>query len=311
MKKSRLYYYPKGDGSNDYLNSCRRIWACCGFESKPLGGFRENFLNIRKREELLILNWFEDRIGGSKRPYMALLKSMLFLVVLRIKFRKVVWVRHNIFPHSKYVKSHHEILIWLLHRLSDKSVVHRHGLSKEYHYVSHPLYKSEVVPAKNKDIDYLYFGAIKGYKGLVELLKRWPSSESLCMLGRSNDPELTSTICGVINQRKLDVNWDNSFVQYDRLCQYIARSKYVILPHNSDSMLVSGAFYHAVSFGASVLMRRVPMYTEYFSQFRGVYDLDDFLLNKSLSIGSGTVEPLVYFSDESVAEQWRLIFESV
>ena len=66
MAKSGLYYYPKGDGSNDYLDSFGRVWSFCGLESKLLGGFRENFYNISKREELLILNWFEGHIVGSK-----------------------------------------------------------------------------------------------------------------------------------------------------------------------------------------------------------------------------------------------------
>ncbi|WP_297532760.1 MULTISPECIES: hypothetical protein [Thalassolituus] len=312
MKKSRLYYYPKGDGSNDYLNSCRRIWSYCGFESKPLGGFRENFFNIRNREELLILNWFEDRIGGSKRPYMALLKSILLMIVLRLRFRKIVWVRHNYYPHSKFKIKHHILLVRLLRRISDVALVHRHGLSKDFRYASHPLYSSESVQTKNRDrdIDFLYFGAVKGYKGLVELLEDWPVEKSLCMLGRSDDLSLTKHIGEVINKRKLDVTWQNSFIEYDQLCHYIARSKYVVLPHNPNTMIVTGAFYHAISFGASVLMRRGAMYTEYFSKFRGVYDLDDFLLNKSLSNGPGIVDPMDYFCDESVAERWRLALES-
>jgi hypothetical protein len=51
------------------------------------------------------------------------------------------------------------------------------------------------------------------------------------------------------------VHWDNRFIPDQELNDALLRTQYVVLAHEDKSMIVSGAFYHAIACGANVLIR--------------------------------------------------------
>src|SRR5690606_3913275 len=106
---------------------------------------------------------------------------------------------------------------------------------------------------EQRSIDYLFFGTIKPYKQVEELLEYWPAGRTLNILGYCADQHYSSYLNGIILRRKLAVNWQNEYVDEQELNYALAHTRYVIMPHEDDSMISSGTFYHAASYGTNFL----------------------------------------------------------
>jgi len=274
----------------------------------------EVFALLGRRKSVVVLNWFEDRAALPGPAIWMLLKSLLLLAIVRLSFRRVVWVRHNLRPHNQYSALVYRSLLGLLPRLADKTVTHRPVPGMTTECVPHPLYTCEP-PAdeQERDIAYLCFGAIKPYKQIDQLLKRWPASRPLVIAGVCVDAAHEAHIRSVIAERKLNVQWSNRFLDYEELCQLLGRTRFVVLAHLDRSMIVSGTFFHAISLGANVLVRDGDFYRHYLKDFSSVtpFTLDslesDLLNATALPAAQVRREAEERLSGERCAEQWKAV----
>lgn len=285
MDKSKIaYVYPRGDHDNLYLERNTQVWKLCGFEVRTLPKKVRWELFTGRDERILILNWFEDRIGYSKFAILETMKCLLYIAFFKVYFKKIVWVRHNFKPHSMQKKWYFNLFLKILGKVSDIVVTHRHVDKIDSSVVPHPTYEfpEEYIKSESeRDIEFLCFGKIKKYKNIANLLRQWPEERRLQIVGSCDTPEIKKEILGIIADRNLDVALEDRFVSYDELCQTIGKSKYVILPHQSETMIVSGALYHAVSGGANVVFTDREI-SEYFKNQlgNGVYDFEE-VMNSS------------------------------
>jgi beta-1,4-mannosyltransferase len=210
-------------------------------------------------QKVVVLNWYEDWILINKRPEIVNLPRAIFhLLLLKVFSDKIIWVRHNHKPHARQHNTiSRKILCACMNRLAFSVVTHAPASGIKSQIIPHPLAQN---PTKKelettRDIPFLWFGAVRRYKALPQLLAAWPQNTPLIIAGKSNEPSLTTEIETVINARHLKVSWINSYLSDTELNALILRSKYVVLAHNDNSMIVSGAFYHAISLGANILIR--------------------------------------------------------
>jgi hypothetical protein len=108
--------------------------------------------------------------------------------------------------------------------------------------------------SSDRDIDFLIFGQVKRYKNMDRLLSRWPQAIPLTLVGKAESQELRDELNAIIKNRALAVDWDDRFIPDEELNDLLQRSKFAILPHSEDSMIVSGAFYHAITYGCNLVM---------------------------------------------------------
>jgi hypothetical protein len=307
-----IYVYPEESDSNLYLTGCRSIIEMNGSIVRDLPTSLFKLLKIlRLQKDVVIINWFEDRMGYTSNQFSAFVKSLVLLILIRIIFRRVIWVRHNLKPHNKYSKILLKWLMFWLAKLSDCQVTHRPVNDLKSHYIPHPLYPVNKGDSQLlRDIPYLYFGMIKKYKGLDDLLMQWPVSLPLMMLGRCEDHELTSLLTGIIQERSLDVVWRNEFIDYDELSSIIGRTQTVVLPHTDNSMIVSGAFYHAISLGTNILIRDGAFYQDYLKRFNFVTSFNNgnlaCVINNTHTILPSDIEKQVRleFSNRAIFDAW-------
>jgi len=304
----RLYCYPRYDGTNEYLRCCERIWNKCGYLVYPLPRIRSLIKSILNRESILILNWMEDNVAGNKSGFIKLCKLIVTAIVLRISFRRIIWVRHNYKPHLSYNRYFYWIAIKVLNLISDDIVTHRPVTNIKSRYIPHPLY-TEFYENLNgeRDIEFLLFGAVKPYKKIDILLESWPTNESLLIAGYCNDQGLEDRIRNIIHSRQLKVTWINEFLTYEALCGLIKRAKFTVLSHQDESMIVSGAFYHAISYGSNILTIENAFYYEYISQYDFVKSFDYQNLPQIIQQLSDAWIPVNFIenlSDKSIRKEW-------
>ena len=126
----------------------------------------------------------------------------------------------------------------------------------------HPLYRPDDILRKKSielnaaKFEYLIFGAVKKYKGIHNILSFWPPEKSLKILGKCNSKSYRDEILSIIESRKLQVEWRDEYLSDEDLNYEISRAHFVVISHLDNTMISSGTFYHAVSFGCNIISLR-------------------------------------------------------
>ena len=92
----KIYYLP-GKSVNSYIYNIKGILSVNHkVESMPeVNDFKTFLIQIRNyKDSIIILNWFEDRTS-LRGNFFKIVYRFLYIVLIKIIFRKVIWVRHN------------------------------------------------------------------------------------------------------------------------------------------------------------------------------------------------------------------------
>jgi hypothetical protein len=257
---SNIFCYPFKVNNNKYIEIQKNIFKSLKFKVIPVRDI--NILSIISRSKnVAVINWLEDGIvdrnGAGGISLYLLIQRLVLFVILRIMCKKIVWVRHNYMPHKVTGELPLTYIYFckFIYRLSDVCVSHA-PTTDEYKSVviDHPLYENKSEKADSY-IDFLIIGGINEYKKIDCFLELWPSELPLTIAGLCRSKELENRIHEIIKNRSLSVIWNNSFLSDDEVDCYLNQARVVILPHDNGRMIVSGVFYHAISFGCSIIMR--------------------------------------------------------
>jgi beta-1,4-mannosyltransferase len=265
-----IYLYPNDSGANQYINlhkgNLRKIDGVKLISRKKLISFSGL---LSRSQNVIVINWFENR-GFEKNinVFSEFFVSFFILLLFRIFSSRLIWIKHNFRPHNSSKKLISRIYIkyidFLLKLFCDLRLAHRP--INGFEYFPHPLYPfnipcDELLNPSNKhfdvinDADFLIFGNISNYKGVENLLNEWPDDIALNIIGKSTSESLTLIIENIIKSRGLKVYWHNDYVSENVLTSILINSKYVVLSHIENSMIVSGAFFHSISFGLNVIIK--------------------------------------------------------
>ena len=317
MSLDKVYYYPNAPKQNLYVARNIEILRSVGFETRYVPNSKLSLLKSDTKNAVLILNWFEDRLGYENNQMASFLKSIVWLLIFQFKFKKILWVIHNRKPHGNYNRFLYAILVKWLSRIADSKITHRNVESVNSSIIEHPLYSIDFDPAPvSQSNTFLIFGVVKRYKGIERLLKQWDPDTPLVIAGACNDAELTEEINTTICTRQLNVRWENRFLDYEELCELISKSKVVLLPHIDNSMIVSGGFYHAMTCGANIVTTNHDLYRSFKDKLPFIFYVELSSLKDELKtinfIDKKTVLEIsqTYFHDKKIGEQWKSVITS-
>nr|WP_139212109.1 hypothetical protein [Pluralibacter gergoviae] len=265
MKK--ISYFPVGEFSNKYsevfLNSIRKEYQHDNVLLSDLVCELKSF-NF-KRRDVVILNWFENLFSNSDGniTLYLILKSFIKFIIYRIKYKKVIYVRHNVYPHHLNNKSlfKAKTIIYVLTKLSSASITHS-PVYREFNeiYVPHPLYEFPVVNSNASERDpnlYIIFGRITRYKQLEKIIDIFPSNKNLLILGACDDLQYLDELKKNIKSKK-NILIKSGFVSDEEARGYFSRANSLLLCHSEPHMIVSGSFFYALTMGIRTLCISTP-----------------------------------------------------
>lgn len=231
--------------------------------------------------DILHLHWLNPFLLASSRGKM-ILKSSSFigeLLILKLFGIKIVWTVHNIISREGKFSSLELFFSRLLTRLCNRIIVHsqlaKYEVEKAYRMagdsqitiVPHGnyihIYENIVSKAQARkrlqldaeDIIFLYFGLIRPYKGVSELIEAFEKLNALqaklLIVGKPLNNEITDEIrekCGVDKNIKLIFE----FIPEYEVQIYMNAADIVVLPYRD--ILTSGAVMLAISFGKPVIV---------------------------------------------------------
>lgn len=332
-RKLSIAYFPFENKNNRYTDNFKKILSDFGdvAEAPPLKDVARHFRF--RRFDVLILNWSDNNFVDGKSGAISLfgvVKEFFRVAVYKIISRKLVFVRHNVYPHDAKGPSRARArkLIETYEKCFDLCWVHSgHMAERKRLYVPHPLYQAA---SDNKDRQrderlrsglslpseyFIVFGRIQSYKKIDQLIEQLPDDMHLLVCGSCGDDAYKKKL---IAYGKPNVTIMAEFIS-DELAEILMLGSCgVVICHADDDMIVSGSIVFAISLGIPVLAIETP-FVRWFQQTinaRMIVAADDFpdLINNMRLHQSGITPSDVrisqqHFSDQAVSSHVASTFD--
>jgi beta-1,4-mannosyltransferase len=241
-------------------------------------------------------NWLVNDVNDKRLTLRSSMRFLLRLFVLKIISKKLIYVRHNVYPHSLNGRDA-KIAEWLTDlacKISDVCVVHSGHLGKNYTYIPHPLYRFENqidVNEADKIKRFVVFGRIVEYKAIDKLLNAWSNVPLLIAGSVGSKPYAEQLVTIKANRQLTNVDIDARFLSNEEAQSIVSNSRGLVLAHCEDDMIVSGSFFFAASLGVPVYAVKTPFlsWLKSESNYKGLHIYDN-LPEMVTALGSGKLE---------------------
>lgn len=263
MQEKVIYISPY-ENQNEFISILKNIFSDMGFLVQDMEEITAIKSNAR-RGELAVINWLEDSPcyeNSFFKSFKTFVRTIKKAVLLKRRTKKVFWIRHNYRPHDRNLgQTFSRILTWLFTLLDFHVLVLESTFEGDL--VLHPLYvtdeeASEIIKKistsqSEKPDKVLFFGAIKPYKNLHVALDTWPQDLPLLIIGKCSDKSYFEKLLKIVDDKGLKVTLKNTFLSKEDLEELLLDYSYILIPHQDKTIISSGTFYHAISFGCKII----------------------------------------------------------
>ena len=265
----KLYYYPPANGKGGYGNpysinykaSMESYYDVLEADNAPqeyrmLGQY---ILKRAFQADIYVFNWLEN-IANYRLPVLQWLFIVIALAVIRFRRKRIVWMFHNIHPHSG-ITFYSKTIQWLLFRFSSLIVSHSQEAAEYAQekatcrvvYKCHPIkcfdeselkYDGRLFPC-----DVLIWGSILKYKGIEEFValpEVQKSKLKIRIIGSGKDKELVSRIRRYCNDH---IIFEEKRASFSEIAAYCRNAKFVLFPYIGNCVSSSGALIDTIAFG--------------------------------------------------------------
>ncbi|MDP2947644.1 MAG: glycosyltransferase [Nanoarchaeota archaeon] len=237
---------------------------------------------VWRKYNILHLHWIHP-FYISRNLLTSIIDLTIFifeLIFLKIMGMKIIWTSHNIQDHENNYPRLDKICRIFTSKIVDTIIVHSktgkniiikslgikdpnkiyiifHGNYIKYYKNEISKHEARRILKMNKDsFIYLFFGIIRPYKGVIELIKHFKKlddhkDKSLIIAGESNHTNLTKQIKKEIGTNK-NIMFINKFIDEDKIQLYMNSANVVVLPYKN--ILTSGSAILAMSFGKPLIV---------------------------------------------------------
>lgn len=261
--KTEVVYFPKGSGNNSYVSINKEIIR--GLEEFHLNSnvaYRDFLklpflLNGRFKNTIVVFNWWENFLvkKNGSLSFVGIIKYFIGIFLIKIHRAKLVYVRHNLYPHNMKVL-HSKLakkIISMGENISDRKVsLSPHLESYGYQYLPHPLYNNGILedPISSNSDYYVIFGRIQRYKNIEKVIAGWKGGTKLVIAGSSDDIQYLSEIKSLSEKKNIEIISDTlSDIEAERL---IRASSGLIISHSNPNTIVSGSFFFGLGCGVTI-----------------------------------------------------------
>ncbi|WP_454778849.1 hypothetical protein [Klebsiella michiganensis] len=326
-KTKSIYFYPFRTDINSYPLRMQNILSD-SFFINDLSFKREaikllSFKHFRK--DIAIINWLENGFLNKNGTisYLGTIRVFIILFLLKIRFKKLLYVKHNHYPHNTESKSIKNIksLMKIIVRFADFAVIHS-PTEHNFTYLPHPLYKYplELSPDTiSPDFEkYIIFGRIARYKKIEDVIVAFPDNKKLIVAGGCEDKEYLSFLEGLVKD-KTNVTIKGCFISDADAAKLIKGCNGLILSHSNEDMIVSGSFFYSLTLGVKVYALQTPFLSwvgenvgnDVIQHFKNLHEMMDTIRNEqkaTCSYGKESINKInELFSDKLIKESLERI----
>lgn len=265
--KLLIAYSPFENENNRYTDNFKKILSHFG-EIAEAPSLKKIFGNLSvRRFDVLILNWSDNSFVNGRTgaiSFFGIAKEFLRVAVFKLIARKMIFVRHNVYPHSATGKSRETAsrIIETYEKCFDLCWVHSgHLVEDKRFYVPHPLYEvADRLPPATDHLHlpekyFIVFGRILSYKKIDRLLEILPSDIHVVVCGSCSDQAYREKLQSF---SKSNITIIAEFIPDELARSLIERSSGMVICHADDDMIVSGSIIFAISLGVPVFAIETP-----------------------------------------------------
>lgn len=264
----KYYFYPPRPKSNLILNPyaldfIQTLSAKCNvvnYNDRSNSAIL-NFIRYILSADVYIFNWIEN-VAYKKMGKLQFFVFLLLFPILLLRGVKIVWIFHNIQPHQG-ASIYSNIMRKLFFRFSSLIVTHSkeaENYLKKYSkrtsiFLNHPIKKRNIIDKRICKYDFLIWGSIEPYKGIVDFLEYLYNNSmvekyNILIIGKCNNIDYINRLMKYCNEF---IVYRNEVVNFDELEIYIKESKYVLFPYLKASVSSSGALMDTISMHGNVI----------------------------------------------------------
>jgi len=281
----KVLFLPNFSG-NPYQQNLKSHLANCGVdvEFAKINSFQE-LGELCLGKDVLHVHWTHPYLIGSSLRHSMEISIRFFLLMLKAKIAgsKLVWTVHNLGEHERkfpvFEKYMHmffarmvNVIITHSQFAKDKVVdrFHLTDCAEKIHIVPHGHYidnykndisgkeaRAELGISLSKKV-LLFFGLIRPYKGLPELIAAFDKisegNELLILAGRPYDEHIKTEISDLVADRK-DILFYPGFVADERMQVYMNAADAVVFPFKD--IFTSGSVLLAMSFAKAIVVPKL------------------------------------------------------
>ena len=296
IKEKVIIFPSKKEKSNRYLNN---LYNTIKNEYDILGHDEVKLLKIFKAQ-IYHFNWIE---GSEKKQYLSIkldyLRKYIFINLLKILNKKIIWTVHNNLPHEDKNKNDAIKFMKFMAKKSDKihilctKTVEENYL-REYQnkivYIPHgdyignydgkdvDIFKKYNIPSSKKIL--LFVGQVRKYKNIELLIKAFNNSKLeennyvLLICGKCSDMLYKEEL--MKKTGSVNIYFDFNFLKDDEIGSYLKKSEAIIVPYNKDSSLNSGTLWMCMSYLKTMILPLIGCVKDIknYDEFLYVYDYD-------------------------------------
>lgn len=223
------------------------------------------------KSEIYHFNWYEST--DSKKT-IAIRK--MFIRILKLLNKKIIWTVHNNFPHEVKNKNGTINFMKFMAEKSDRiHILCKETINNEYlekyktkivcvphgDYIDNYL-KSDIDIYERYNIDkskkiMLFIGQVRKYKNIELLIKAFCNSNIqeddfvLLICGNCYDKRYEEEIRNLSNE---NVFFDFNFIKDEEMEAYLKASQMIVAPYNKQSSLNSGTLWMAMSYHKTMML---------------------------------------------------------
>ena len=226
-----------------------------------------DFFRYIYKTDIYIFNWLED-LPIYKFGKVQTLVFLIFLVLNHGFKKKIIWVLHNKYSHFSDKNQWTDFMYRILVKYSDLIVTHssegilfvrEHYPSEVFKvfYLNHPMRKKPEKIGKKMAVqyDFLIWGTLQPYKGVLEFLKFLNNSEEgknvkLLIAGKCFDEAYKDQLRPYLNE---NITFKEDFFSLEEIKEMAHHSNFILFTHKTFSVLSSGALMDAIGMGAKII----------------------------------------------------------
>lgn len=267
----RIAYIPHEDMGNAYTDRMRELMAGLG-EVGPFAGIKpllKRWPRTLRRYDAIIINWLDNSMVDYRSGRISLRKvAKLFFrtLLMRAFSRRMVFVRHNNYPHHTAPDSRRAAkrLLDIYETLFDVVLTHSGAATdRKRHYCPHPLYRPVTATAQRTALVsmglpeeyFLTFGRIVPYKRIDALIEQYPPNKNLVVAGIVGDAAYAECLAAMRRANFIFLPGRLGEPEAQRL---VSSARGIIIANADEDIVVSGTFFYAISFGCPVYAVATP-----------------------------------------------------
>ena len=252
MKKVYIFPPPL---LNSYVENLCADFRAMGYDAHT-GTYRRVPRGFRS--DTVVVSWFENAMFKGGRPTVyGVFASLMKLLFLHARFRRVVLVRHNIVPHGASVRW--KWLVDFFYKFCDEKVAHNYH--EDYRPIPHPRYRADagdcscdggVVPLAQPG-EIAIFGRIVAYKRYEAWFDVLPEDRDILVFGEAPDKTYLEQLQTVARSRRGIRIVDNQ--PCDRCAAAaITSCGTVFVANDNERALVSGSLIFSLELPVTILV---------------------------------------------------------